>query len=203
MNKTDKRSIKTDALETLGFIIDETAGRDAIHLAVEPIVAGERLKPGEDIGIRNGQAFLYHKFEKGPVKLLGIVDPFLKEEVEIGERFWLVVYPRTITSLRHVWSHPGFEETTSSTLKKESPVLEDPQKTSEEWLKTFLRDNDGPYSYEGMIQLIKDGGVDDEEYFYVGDLDGHCIIPDEFWNHIEVVTGKKMSIRPKQFSCSC
>jgi hypothetical protein len=54
-----------------------------------------------------------------------------------------------------------------------------------------------------MIDLIKSGGVDDEEYFFVGDLDGHCAIPSEFWDHIEIITGKKMNIRPGYFSCSC
>ena len=36
-------TVATDALATLGTIIDETAGRDAIHLAVEPAVAVEKL----------------------------------------------------------------------------------------------------------------------------------------------------------------
>lgn len=40
-NTGDKRSVSTDALETLGTIIDDRAGRDAIHLAVEPVHAGE------------------------------------------------------------------------------------------------------------------------------------------------------------------
>lgn len=31
----DKRSVFTDALETLGTIIDDTQKRDAIHLAFE------------------------------------------------------------------------------------------------------------------------------------------------------------------------
>ncbi len=34
---SDKRSVATDALATLGTIIDETAKRDAIHLAVIPM----------------------------------------------------------------------------------------------------------------------------------------------------------------------
>jgi len=53
----DKRSVSTDALATLGTIIDDTAGRDAIHLAVEPIIAGEKLYPGQDVGISEGKAY--------------------------------------------------------------------------------------------------------------------------------------------------
>lgn len=99
----DKRSVHTDALQTLGTIITE-GGRDAIHLAVEPVIAGEQLRPGEHIGIIDGKA--YSVVEKH----LGIVDPFLGKSVLPGEKFWLIVYPRQITSLRHVWEHPDFPE---------------------------------------------------------------------------------------------
>lgn len=66
---SDKRSVTTDALQTLGTIIDDNAGRDAIHLAVEPMVAGEDLKAGEHVGIEDGVA------TTETLKLLGIVDP--------------------------------------------------------------------------------------------------------------------------------
>lgn len=106
----DNRSVSTDALETLGMVHFRKEYRDAIHLAVEPITAGEDLKPGQDIYIaESGQAF--HTRLRGSPAYVGIVDPFLpKSGVPRGEEFWLVVYPRRITSLRHVWSHPDFPE---------------------------------------------------------------------------------------------
>lgn len=52
---TDKRSVATDTLETLGSIIDENAGRDAIHLAVEPSIAAETIYPGQHV---KGSLFL-------------------------------------------------------------------------------------------------------------------------------------------------
>lgn len=103
----DKRTPHTDALETLGKIHQYTEHRDAIHLGVEPVEAGERLSPGDHIFLRDGKAY---SIRCTSMKGLGIVDPFLTEAVEPGQRFWLVVYPREITSLRHVWEHPDFPD---------------------------------------------------------------------------------------------
>lgn len=109
MANADKRTVHTDALETLGTIIGPDEKRDAIHLAVLPAVAGEPLRPGQDVGVFDGKAHGEHRGETR-----GIVDPFLRRMVCAGERFWLVVYPRQITSLRHVWTHPAFPEAAES-----------------------------------------------------------------------------------------
>lgn len=84
---------------TVGKLLTGTEGRDAIHFALAPVVASEILRPGQEVG-RNGSI-------EGP--MLGIVDPFLKQDVLPGQRFWLFLFPGTITSLRHVWAHPAFE----------------------------------------------------------------------------------------------
>ena len=93
-----------DALETLGTILDDTAGRDAVHVAVEPVVAGDRLSPGQHIGRLSDGTYGIGR----DVQPLGIVDPFLRRPVSPGQRFYLFLYPRTITGLRHVWTHPAF-----------------------------------------------------------------------------------------------
>ena len=108
LKAADTRSVTTDALETLGMIHVEQQKRDAIHLAVEPVIAAMTLVPGEHICLgENGLATV-----APPSKALGIVDPFLTTPVEAGESFWLVVYPRRIKSLRHVWEHPDFPPST-------------------------------------------------------------------------------------------
>lgn len=101
----DKRKVSTDALETLGTILSDKERRDAIHLAVEPVVAGSVLLPGQHVSVKDGVAY------PAPAhRGLGIVDPFLTRGVEQGERFWFVMYPRQVHSLRHVWTHPAFAD---------------------------------------------------------------------------------------------
>ena len=93
----------------LGQLIADPAGRDAVHVAVLPAVAGEALKPGTWVAIKDGKAV----WSSDPV---GIVDPFLRTPaVKPGETFYVLLTPGTITTLRHVWQHPrlGDEEATA------------------------------------------------------------------------------------------
>ena len=89
----------------LGQFPNEDDRRDAIHIAIAPVVAGEDLQPGEHVGLSPDKKFV--KTENS----IGIVDPFLKETVKAGQTFWLCLYPYTITSLRHAWTHPTFKPT--------------------------------------------------------------------------------------------
>ena len=80
--------------------------RDAIHVAVAAVKAAARLRPGEHVGlVEEANLELVGPCDRN----IGIVDPFLPGEVEPGQRFWLLLYPGTITGLRHVWTHPAFQ----------------------------------------------------------------------------------------------
>lgn len=180
----DRRSVKTDALETLGMIIDANQKRDAIHIAVEPVVAAQKLRPGEDVGFVEGGVGVCDD----PV---GIVDPFLTENVKKGEYFWLLVYPRQITSLHHVWTHPAFEAVTNRET--------DRRKASEYWLRDFISDR-GRVSYE---EVLEEAVNRPDAMRFGDDIVGE--IPAEFWSHVEVVTGNKIPQynRAGYFSCAC
>lgn len=110
MSNADSRSPITDALATLGMIHFKPEHRDAIHLAVDPVTAGEGLTVGQQIGVCDGFAYpAGKKLDNGKtVPSHGIVDPFLPRGPQAGERFWFVMNPRMVTSLRHVWEHPDF-----------------------------------------------------------------------------------------------
>lgn len=100
----------------LGQLIEDgDRRRDAIHIAVAPVTAAERLAPGQHVGfVREGD------IERvGPCdRAIGIVDPFLAGAVEPGQRFWLFLYPGTITALRHIWTHPVFASAAAAVREK-------------------------------------------------------------------------------------
>ena len=88
------------------LVAENVNGRDAIHIAVVPVTAARQLYPGARVGRDPDDP---SRFSNRSETLVGIVDPFLTKAVAEGERFWLFLYPNTITSLRHVWTHPEFE----------------------------------------------------------------------------------------------
>ncbi len=189
---SDKRKVSTDALETLGTIITPNEKRDAIHLAVIPAQAVEAMDPGDRISYKDGRAVL----DKDGI---GIVDPFLPRPVRAGQTFWMVLRPRLITSLRHVWTHPALpdEPGISASAETDTMVL---KAASEQWIRDFLTRVDGP-GYEVVLAAAVSEYNDDDSLHLGVDASGD--IPPEFWDHVETVTGKKITNRPTYFTCSC
>src|SRR6185369_2164981 len=89
----------------LGTIITSDHKRDAIHVAIVPMVAAETLLPGQKIGRVDASTL---KASASAVKIIGIVDPFLTKPVHSGEWFYLCLFPGTVTGMRHHWMHPEF-----------------------------------------------------------------------------------------------
>lgn len=203
----DKRSVNTDALATLGTIIGENEKRDAIHLAVVPAIAGAHLLRGQDVRLVDG-----HAIGSSRAAGVGIVDPFLEQyEVKPGQSFWLIIYPRKITSLRHVWSHPAFSDEPEAETVAATTVLTAPRCTREEseaWLRDYCKNNDCP-EYETTIKAAigeyQGRYNNDGEYLTFYGRNAHAEIPPEFWEHVEAATGEKVPAerRASWFSCSC
>ncbi len=194
----------------LGNLATENAQRDAIHIAIAPIIASQNLKVGQHIGVdQNGKSC--------PDSPVGIVDPFLKKGPKEGESFYILLYQNTVTGMRHHWSHPAFGEESSVPnpgLANLSPEL---KASSEAWLKDFIESSDCP-DYYSVIAAATDGclsNTDPEyynesyynngQYLHFNGRDAHGDIPPEFWDHIEIVTGIKIprNKRAEFWSCSC
>lgn len=210
----DQRSVATDALETLGFVIGLDEKRDAIHLAVEPIEAGTTLKPGQHVCIIDGKATYLTRDRQA----VGIVDPFLREAVKPGQRFWLVVYPRQISSLRHVWEHPDFPASGETEHLAVSAAKEiGTKEKAYQWIEEYAESLSGTDSEDQEYTVTADELIDiamthvhttkswGGDYLVKGGLlEGEGTSP-EFWEKLAIY--KAMDIphekRNNFFSCSC
>lgn len=95
----------------LGGPCGDDARRDAIHIAVAPLTLspdGGDAEPGDHFYLdENGHAVATMSLNP---KAIGVLDPFYRGgSIPAGSRVWGVLYPGTITGLRHVWTHPAFQ----------------------------------------------------------------------------------------------
>jgi hypothetical protein len=176
----------------LGQLTDEVQRRDAIHIAVVPVVAGAVLAPGAKVEIVDDTAV---PADPG----VGVVDPFLRAEVKAGQRFWLFLNPGSITSLRHEWTHPAFPLVDETLVRDAINRLGG---DSQQWLSEFAKQ--GGVSYDELIEALEEG----ESISFNNETtrDEAQSQPDEIWRHFEVVTGKQVSQEHRNgffFSCGC
>lgn len=181
--------------ELIGTTHNTNHPKDAIHIAVAQVGAGELMKPGDHIGFKNNTSTAY-KFE---VNTIGIVDPFLKKEVSKGQLFYMFLYPNSIHSLEHNWMHPAFASS-------------EDKKKSKEFLDELLNRDCVMYGdhpqFDDTLERFKKGDVMSCWY---GDTVTDFLRsgPEErkkFWDSLEIVTGitaTKEQREQDSFSCSC
>lgn len=58
-----------------------------IQIVTFPLIAGNLLRPGQHIGIKD------NKYGCASAPHIGIVDPFLKQTVLTNQIFWMWLYP--------------------------------------------------------------------------------------------------------------
>ena len=191
---TTNREERMEPIKTLGTIIGSGETRDAIHIAIAPVVAAERLKPGQHVGfVQSNQEAVGSKGVH-----IGVIDPFLPAPVAAGERCWMFLYPNTITSLRHEWVHPAFG----------AVPVQDTRSASEKWMRAWAMENVS-YDYYGE----QEGSVGEDAAYAFALKAGHDLhigpyesardfIDNEWWNHWEIITGQHGQ-RGEGFSCSC
>lgn len=164
------------------------ASRDAIHVAIFPAIANEKLSPGQHVGlVRHGDTESVGRSRYR----IGIIDPFLKKDVSKGERCWVCLYPQTVTGMRHHWQHPDFPE--------ETPVLGD----SEAVIRRCA-DQCG-ISFDRMLDVATDY-AESGSWEHMGENEGYKDVEDwkEFWLHFEKYSGLSVDDHEAvPFSCSC
>ncbi len=178
---------------TLGQLLEyDFYRRDAVHIAIVPVVAGCQLRPGQGIGFRNNGNT---EIVIGVPNPIGIVDPFYKGGfIEEGQRFWMLLLPNTITSLRHEWTHPAFKEETLPV--KDTSYAQQRMERFAKYIHSTVED-----VLETLAEGVKNGDV------YVGDdttQEKYNEHADDLWDDYEVLTSKHVSNRREiYFSCAC
>lgn len=184
---TVQESIKVGKL-----IESESEGRDAVHIAIAPALATHRLHAGDHVSADGTHSHPH----------VGIADPFLTDPIERGQRFWIFLYPRAVTSLRHVWSHPAFADEAGAML-----VSVQDKSASEKWMRAWALKHMSEDYYGEAGRLTDDTAYNNAihagENNHVGPYeDAREHIDEEWWNHWEAITGRKGK-RDEYFSCSC
>jgi len=187
----------SDTTMMLGKLAPSDAKRDAIHVAVVPVVAGCNLLAGDAVYVDKSQT----AHPAGSTNTIGIVDPFLTKSVETGQRFWLFLKPGTVTGMRHSWAHPLFPPDEDEVSQKTISKL---------WLLAWCRrawpyEEDEPNAMLGYLvgKIQSDGqvcfGTD-----WPSDVDRNSgTFTQEFWGHYERYTGKTRPTTALQFRCAC
>lgn len=188
----------SEPITTIGQILEGEQERDAIHIAIAPVVASHSLQAGDHVGLNESHEA---DDEAAPI---GIVDPYLKGKVKKGQRVWLFLYPNTITSLRHQWAHPSFGPQDASRISVDDHVAK-----SKAWIAQHA--NDMGLSPDILMEnassfLSEDtGGWSDVIVQHGSDRWRDTFNPTEFWHHYEIVTGTVVPQDKKQgmYCCSC
>lgn len=170
--------------------------RDAIHVAVAPVVAATALQPGLSVGLdEQGRA----AFNVG--KHVGVVDPFLRTTVKEGQRFWLFLFPNTVTGMRHEWSHPAFGDSQPVTSEKAAARMA----TAKAWLQEFSIKSGR--DYDVLLEIGRDA-IESGSGCHVGDDDDSRLFNDsrrEFLKYVAIVLDLDPLDDPEDvyFSCAC
>lgn len=176
--------------------LPESDDRDCVHVAMtstETVYPGQHVDAtGEPVSVVNGAA-------------VGIADPFLRLTVPPGTRFYCVLYPETITNMRHHWEHPEFDsaaDVLSDDVPVTVPLIE---ANARQWLEEFA--NNMGISYEELVAASKqysESGeftmMNSEEYKDQFGEFAKC------WDYLKIVEGIDNAdddYSECPFTCSC
>lgn len=183
----------------IGKLCEPDAERDAIHVAIAPVVAGDTFNPGTHIGFLDEVSTVEGEKAVGPCKTnIGIADPFLKQTIIKGQRFYVFLYPNTVTSIRHHWTHYAF----SSKDTEESVA----------WMKSYIS-NYCRYDVQkngidaAYLEFMK-GASEGHLHFWGSEITGRYELPqaEEFARHLSILLGEEIDLYDENaftYSCSC
>ena len=186
----------------IGQFLDDKQHRDAIHIAIAPVKAGDILRAGQEVSLDEkdqGIAVL----PRGRAKV-GIVDPFLPRSVKKGEYFYLFLFPNTVTSLRHEWTHPAFEDKTAEKVLEAIGKMDEVAQ-SKAWMNSFATEFNmtGDDMVFAAMAYLESG-----EYVCLNEdtPDAAWSQRKAMWRHFTIITGIEVpedKLERTFFSCAC
>ena len=194
-NPFDRNKTKEAKLGQVITHPGEQNQRDAIHIAVVPIMAGCDLLPGQHVSVSPDGKTAFHN--KGSNPTVGIVDPYFPPNGKIlkGATFWLCLYQGSVNTLRHEWTHDAFPAVGS--------VAPSAKSESEIWLRAFASRikpyDDADTAYADLLKEL----AEDEIYYHGVDSDWSVRDNHELWRHVSIVMGKIPNLEDLSIRCSC
>lgn len=185
--------MKDQTLERIGTILDETAEKDAVHFAVLPVIsADDYLYAGNQIKFVFGST-THVKSARDGASAQGVVDPFITDSIQKGDRFFMFMNPGSITSLRHEWTHPALDVVPATSE----------QDTAVEWMQEFAASHS--IDYDDLIMKAHEALHTDGSISFGVDLEYD--MTKDFWRNYSLATGEKLPTDDKDklpgFSCAC
>ncbi len=172
--------------DVLGRLADSKAAKDAVHVAIIPVTCEHaKVHPGEPLKVSYGAIL-----KAGDGEWHGIVDPFLTKPVMPGERFYMMLKPGSITSLRHDWDHPAFTDKT--------------EEDEMEWVKNFAAELG--IGFDTLWDGAGYHSEDSDYYVNTGEVEisGSAEDWEKFW---EIFCKRTKKEKPEYaggfFSCAC
>lgn len=191
-----------DVLKTIGSKLKDEwdAQRDAIHIAIMPVIAGESyLRRGQSVRFAFGTNNTVVKTNEDGANCVGIIDPFLDSySINKGDKIWMFLNPRTVTGMRHQWQCPAVDK------------IPEFANESERWIREFA--HKWNFNYDELIaNAIATNEENDWRYITAMGMGLHSAEElegdhDLFWEHLATLTGKTFDKNHRDgmtWSCSC
>ena len=191
----------------------ENPPRDAIHVAVFPMIAGEdHLHAGQKVRIKRGTTNValradYNEPEGGMSSMptdgdaIGVVDPFIGgwSSIRKGQGFYCFLTPGTVTGMQHHWKHTLIDNPIETTNEHEAWLLDFAEKYNFDYNTMVAEAISTDKSQWGRYVVARGVDLHGADDLDAGELEA-------FWQHIEGLSGKTFDDKHKEnlgWSCSC
>lgn len=210
----------------LGHTPEENAQRDAVHVAIIPVVAAANMRRGDRVKLLPDNQIV--KAGSGrPDDAHGIIDPFLpKATVKAGDRVYMVLLPGKVTGMRHHWKCEEVDRIVGEQEPQPMKPSDEAVEEAERWLDMYAATLDSWFSARDIVRLFVLGNNSnsskacdasitryDQEFICLYGYDARGEIPAELFQHVRTLAAAWYPNEtpyvplnpegPRYWTCSC